>query len=342
MANPFQQAAGPRQGDLRRPDRRPVHAQHLLARQARRALRQPGAGGRGRPDRAEPRRRHPGPALGPGPGHRAGTARARPGRPGDRRLRRPAEPDRLPRHGRHGPVGAAIEKQKRNEFHEIELLVRWSPGSSRTSSRPGSSRAGTSPTTCRSRTTGSATCTSTSPAASNCWPRATGSTPRWTAIQRRPQGRLPGHPLPDRVLLPEQVRRLRQGEHPAVADPAVVHPAGRPPAQRDAAGGRPVDPARSASSAARTRSSSAGCGPSSTAARPEDVVEFLRDNERVPSLYKNAEELADRREPVPGPAAAVPGGAGRRVRTAKPAAQAGRWTTRSTRSTPPGPGTRTR
>jgi hypothetical protein len=34
-------------------------------------------------------------------------------------------------------------------------------------------------------------------------------------------------------------------------------------------------------------------------ARPEEVVQFLRDNERVPSLYKNAEELADRENQFP-------------------------------------------
>lgn len=35
------------------------------------------------------------------------------------------------------------------------------------------------------------------------------------------------------------------------------------------------------------------------AARPEDVVQFLRDNERIPSLYQNAEELADRENQFP-------------------------------------------
>ena len=33
--------------------------------------------------------------------------------------------------------------------------------------------------------------------------------------------------------------------------------------------------------------------------RPEEVVQFLRDNERVPSLYKNAEEMADRENQFP-------------------------------------------
>jgi hypothetical protein len=63
--------------------------------------------------------------------------------------------------------------------------------------------------------------------------------------------------------------------------------------------GRPVDPAafrefcRKNPQLVRRLRTKLNC------ARPEDVVQFLRDNERVPSLYKNAEELADRENQFP-------------------------------------------
>ena len=117
--------------------------------------------------------------------------------------------------------------------------------------------------------------------------------------------RLARHPLPDRVLLPEQVRRVRPGGGPAVPVPVIVH------AQDRTEPGRLTDPVTKVSISeafqkfcekyphlvrrlrgedrkaegvdARTRQQIREALKCPT---PESIVQFLRDNRDVPGRYK--------------------------------------------------------
>ena len=159
------------QGVLLRGHPRPVHGQHALARDHSHPAERPGSACQPT-SRSAARTGWPAGASSTSPTRStcANWSAATPNWPGKAR--------RLMLTGSRGFAVAylwhsAIEAQKRNDFHKMEKRIgAVTSASSRTSSRPGSSRAGTSRTTCRSRCTARATCTTTSPAASSFWPRA--------------------------------------------------------------------------------------------------------------------------------------------------------------------------